>query len=60
MDIDADFIAPDGYNIFGIDGLENDLANQHSHVNRLALLHTRIWSSETAPTSAGCCSSQWL
>ncbi len=38
MDIDADFIAPEGYEIFGIDGLEKDpVANAHSHVNRLAL-----------------------
>ncbi len=38
MDIDANFNAPEGYNIFGIDGLENDpVANTHSHVNRLAL-----------------------
>lgn len=37
MDIDADFIAPPDYNIFGIDGVENDwVANQHSHVNRVA------------------------
>ncbi|MDX1801827.1 MAG: outer membrane protein transport protein, partial [Marinobacter sp.] len=40
LDVDADFIAPPGYNIFGIDGLETDpltgnqrdpVANQHSH-----------------------------
>ncbi|MCG8614182.1 MAG: outer membrane protein transport protein, partial [Pseudomonadales bacterium] len=38
MDIDADFIAPPGYEIFGIDGVENDpVANSHSHVNRLAI-----------------------
>lgn len=46
LDIDADFIAPDGYEIFGIDGLETDpltgqqrdpVANKHSHTNTLAL-----------------------
>lgn len=46
MDIDADFIAPPGYEIFGIDGLEIDpdtgqqkdwVANNHSHTNTLAL-----------------------
>ncbi len=46
MDIDADFIAPEDYNIFGIDGLEIDentgkqkdwVANSHSHTNQLAL-----------------------
>ena len=46
MDIDADFIAPPDYNIFGIDGLEIDpntgqqrdpVANTHSHTNRVAL-----------------------
>ncbi|TNE74358.1 MAG: aromatic hydrocarbon degradation protein, partial [Gammaproteobacteria bacterium] len=46
LDIDADFIAPDGYEIFGIDGLETDpltgkqrdpVANTHSHTNNVAL-----------------------
>src|SRR5690554_7907477 len=46
LDIDADFIAPDGYEIFGIDGLEIDpntgkqrdpVANTHSHTNNVAL-----------------------
>ena len=46
MDIDADFIAPPDYNIFGIDGLEIDpttgkqrdpVANSHSHTNRVAV-----------------------
>jgi len=45
MDIDADFIAPPDYNIFGIDGLALDkdgnqkdpVANQHSHTNQLAI-----------------------
>lgn len=38
FDADADFIAPEGYNIFGIDGLENDpVANTHSHTNTLAV-----------------------
>ncbi len=46
LDIDADFFAPDGYEIFGIDGLETDpltgdqrdpVANSHSHTNNLAL-----------------------
>ncbi len=46
LDIDADFIAPEGYEIFGIDGLETDpltgkqrdpVANTHSHTNTLAI-----------------------
>lgn len=46
LDNDADFHAPDGYNIFGIDGLETDpvtgeqrdpVANTHSHTNTVAL-----------------------
>jgi len=46
LDIDADFRAPEGYNIFDIDGLETDpftgeqrdpVANTHSHTNRLSL-----------------------
>ncbi len=46
MDIDADFTAPKGYEIFGIDGLETDpltgeqrdpIANSHSHTNNVAL-----------------------
>lgn len=46
LDVDADFMAPPGYNIFGIDGLETDpltgnqrdpVANQHSHTNTVAL-----------------------
>ena len=46
LDIDADFHAPDGYEIFGIDGLETDpltgkqcdpVANKHSHTNNVAL-----------------------
>lgn len=46
LDIDADFHAPDGYEIFGIDGLETDpltgkqrdpVANSHSHTNNLAV-----------------------
>ncbi|MDO3722534.1 outer membrane protein transport protein [Marinobacter sp. chi1] len=46
LDIDADFMAPEGYEIFGIDGLETDpltgkqkdpVANTHSHTNTLAL-----------------------
>lgn len=45
-DIDADFSAPEGYEIFGIDGLETDpmtgkqrdpVANSHSHTNNVAL-----------------------
>lgn len=45
MDIDADFIAPPGYEIFGIDGLGYDdqkkqqkdwAANNHSHTNTVA------------------------
>lgn len=46
LDIDANFNAPDGYEIFGIDGLETDprtgkqrdpIANTHSHTNTAAL-----------------------
>lgn len=46
LDVDADFTAPPGYNIFGIDGLETDpltgnqrdpVANSHSHTNTVAL-----------------------
>ena len=46
LDIDADFFAPEGYEIFGIDGLEIDpltgeqrdpVANTHSHTNTLAI-----------------------
>jgi len=46
LDIDADFSAPDGYEIFGIDGLETDpltgkqrdpVANTSSHTNNVAL-----------------------
>jgi long-subunit fatty acid transport protein len=46
LDIDADFSAPDGYEIFGIDGLETDpltgkqrdpVANSSSHTNNVAL-----------------------
>ncbi|WP_148863085.1 OmpP1/FadL family transporter [Marinobacter fonticola] len=46
LDNDADFTAPEGYNIFGIDGLETDpvtgeqrdrVANSHSHTNTVAL-----------------------
>jgi long-subunit fatty acid transport protein len=46
LDIDADFTAPEGYEIFGIDGLEEDpltgkqrdpVANKHSHTNNVAL-----------------------
>ncbi|QSP93566.1 outer membrane protein transport protein [Marinobacter salinisoli] len=46
LDIDADFFAPEGYEIFGIDGLEIDpatgkqkdpVANTHSHTNNLAI-----------------------
>ncbi|MCP5160519.1 MAG: outer membrane protein transport protein [Hahellaceae bacterium] len=37
MDIDAEFIAPPGYNIFGIDGSKDPVANSHSHTNTLAL-----------------------
>ena len=46
LDIDADFTAPEGYEIFGIDGLETDpltgkqrdpVANTHSHTNNVAL-----------------------
>ncbi|WP_246065567.1 OmpP1/FadL family transporter [Hydrocarboniclastica marina] len=38
LDIDADFIAPEGYEIFGIDGVENDpIANSHSHTNTVAV-----------------------
>lgn len=46
LDFDADFFAPEGYEIFGIDGLETDpqtgeqrdpVANSHSHVNNVAL-----------------------
>ncbi|WP_166255483.1 OmpP1/FadL family transporter [Marinobacter salicampi] len=46
LDIDADFYAPEGYEIFGIDGLEIDpltgeqrdpVANTHSHTNTAAL-----------------------
>ena len=45
MDIDADFIAPPDYNIFGIYGLDLDengqqkdpVANSHSHTNRVAV-----------------------
>lgn len=38
LDIDADFIAPPGYEIFGIDGVANDpVANSHSHTNTAAL-----------------------
>jgi long-subunit fatty acid transport protein len=37
MDIDADFIAPPGYNIFGIDGSQDPVAGHHSHTNQLAL-----------------------
>ncbi|MFD2230514.1 OmpP1/FadL family transporter [Alkalimarinus sediminis] len=46
MDVDADFIAPPGYEIFGIDGLATDpvtgqqkdwVANNHSHTNTLAV-----------------------
>jgi long-subunit fatty acid transport protein len=46
LDIDADFFAPEGYEIFGIDGLETDpmtgkqrdpVANTHSHTNNVAL-----------------------
>ncbi|WP_097461142.1 OmpP1/FadL family transporter [Mangrovitalea sediminis] len=42
LDVDADFIAPPGYNVFGIDGLGTDpmtgkqadpVANTHSHTN---------------------------
>src|SRR5690554_3878255 len=45
LDIDAEFIAPDGYQIFGIDGLEigpitgkqrGPGANTHSHTNNVA------------------------
>lgn len=46
LDIDADFSAPEGYEIFGIDGLETDpmtgkqrdpVANSSSHTNNVAL-----------------------
>ncbi len=46
LDIDADFTAPEGYEIFGIDGLEEDpltgkqrdpVANKRSHTNNVAL-----------------------
>ncbi|MDX1818116.1 MAG: outer membrane protein transport protein, partial [Marinobacter sp.] len=46
LDSDADFYAPEGYEIFGIDGLEIDpktgkqkdpVANSHSHTNNVAL-----------------------
>ena len=46
LDIDADFTAPEGFEIFGIDGLEIDpltgkqrdpVANTHSHTNNVAL-----------------------
>ncbi|PAV26768.1 long-subunit fatty acid transport protein [Tamilnaduibacter salinus] len=46
LDLDADFIAPPGYEIFGIDGLEEDpvrggqrdpVANTHSHTSTIAL-----------------------
>lgn len=46
LDSDADFTAPEGYEIFGIDGLEEDpltgkqrdpVANKHSHTNTVAL-----------------------
>lgn len=46
LDIDADFSAPEGYEIFGIDGLETDpmtgkqrdpVANSSSHTNNIAL-----------------------
>ncbi len=46
LDIDADFSAPEGYDIFGIDGLETDpmtgkqrdpVANSSSHTNNIAL-----------------------
>ncbi|ROU01678.1 aromatic hydrocarbon degradation protein [Marinobacter sp. R17] len=46
LDVDADFNAPEGYEIFGIDGLATDpltgkqkdpVANSHSHTNTVAL-----------------------
>ena len=37
LDIDADFIAPPDYNIFGIDGSKDPVANTHSHTNQIVV-----------------------
>jgi len=37
MAINADFIAPPGYNVFGISGTQDPVANHHSHTHQLAL-----------------------
>ncbi|MFE8071575.1 outer membrane protein transport protein [Marinobacteraceae bacterium S3BR75-40.1] len=53
LDNDADFIAPPGYEIFGIDGLENDpVANTHSHTNQAAV-YIPGWGIQKLPKGPG-------
>ena len=63
MDIDADFIAPPGYEIFGIDGLEIDpktglqkdwVANSHSHTNTVAV-YLPGYGLQKLPKAPVCC-----
>ena len=61
LDVDADFIAPPGYNIFGIDGLGIDettgkqadpVANSHSHTNQ-AVIYVPGFGIQKLPPGPG-------